>query len=75
MEQFDPVDAAKTVFIVGIANRIRLQYPTQVEAAAQLGIDQGVVSRLCSGKTQRFSLAWLVTLAERLGADVYIKVK
>lgn len=75
MEEFDPVDAAKTVFIVGIANRIRSQYPTQVEAAAELKIDQGVISRLCSGKTNRFSLAWLVSLADKLGADVYIKVK
>lgn len=75
MEEFDPVDAAKTVFIVGIANRIRSQFKTQTEAADQLGIDQGVISRLCSGKTSRFSLAWLVSIADRLGADVYIKVK
>jgi predicted XRE-type DNA-binding protein len=75
MEEFDPVDAAKTVFIVGIANRIRSQYRSQVEAADQLQIDQGVISRLCSGKTHRFSLAWLVSLADKLGADVYIKVK
>lgn len=75
MGKFDPVDAAKTVFIAGIANRIRTQYKTQGDAAEGLKIDQGVISRLCSGQTKRFSLNWLVSLADKLGADVFIKVQ
>lgn len=74
MEEFDPVDAVKSVFIESIARRIRSQYDSQVHAAAELKIDQAVISKLCGGRTQRFSLAWLITLSDKLGAGIDLKV-
>jgi predicted XRE-type DNA-binding protein len=71
---WDPVEAVKTIVIAGIAEKIRRQYTTQLEAAEALAIDQGMVSRLCSGKTERFSLPWLVQMADKLGADINITV-
>lgn len=73
MVEFDPVDAVKAVLIECIATRIRTQYTNQVQAAAQLRIDQAVISKLCSGRTDRFSLAWLITLTDKLGAAIDIK--
>lgn len=74
MEEFDPVDAVKAVFIESIAARIRKQYDSQVHAAAELKIDQAVISKLCGGRTARFSLAWLIVLSDKLGAEINLKV-
>lgn len=74
MEAFDPVDAVKTVLIECIATRIRSQFGNQLEAATELKIDQAVISKLCSGRTARFSLAWLITLTDKLGAEIDIRV-
>lgn len=75
MDEFNPVEAAKVVLIGGIANRIRTRYGSQKEAALDLGVDQGMISRLCAGKPERFSVSWLITLADRLGADISITVE
>lgn len=75
MTDFEPVEAAKLVFVEAIANRIRKQYPTQLKAAAELGIDHSLINKLCQYETRRFSLNWLINLSTRLGADISITVE
>lgn len=47
----------------------------QVEAAAQLGIDQGKVSKLLAGHIAGFSVERLVHFLSMLGQDVEVTVK
>lgn len=47
----------------------------QVEAAAQLGIDQAKVSKLLSGQMAGFSIERLVHFLSLLGQDVEIRVR
>lgn len=74
MVEFTAVDAAKTVFIAEIADRIRVKYQTQGDAAKELKLGQAVISRLCSGKIEKFSLAWLVEMADKLGVNISISL-
>ncbi len=73
-ESMDSVEAVKTIVIAGIAEKIRRQYATQLEAAEALNIDQGMVSRLCSGKTDRFSLPWLINMADKMEIALNVTV-
>ena len=70
----EQVDQVKLILIEGIAAKIRGQYDTQREAAAGLNYHEGVVSRLCNGNYDRFSLAFLIDLAHRLGATISVQV-
>jgi len=70
----EQVDFVKLVLIEGIASKIRTQYESQREAAAGLKYHEGVVSRLCNGNYDRFSLPFLIDLADRLGAKISVQV-
>ena len=71
----EQVDQVKLILIEGIAGKIRAKYTTQREAAQNLKFHEGVVSRLCSGAYERFSLPFLITLAHRVGAQISVKVR
>jgi predicted XRE-type DNA-binding protein len=71
----EQVDQVKLILIEGIAGKIRAKYDTQREAAAALKFHEGVVSRLCSGAFERFSIPFLITLAHRVGAQISVKVR
>ena len=68
----EAVEAAKLVFVECIARRIREKYAKQGEAATELKLDPAIVSKLLAGNTTRFSLAWLIQLSTKLGADISI---
>lgn len=74
-EQSEQVDAVKLILIEGIAAKIRGAYDSQREAAQALEYHEGVISRLCNGNYQRFSIAFLVDLATRLGATIHLEVR
>jgi predicted XRE-type DNA-binding protein len=71
----EQVDQVKLILIEGIAGKIRAKYDTQRDAARALKFHEGVVSRLCSGAFERFSLPFLITLAHRVGAQISVKVR
>ncbi len=71
---YRPINDFKMVMIGAIAERIYELYPTQAAAAEALGYDRAMISRLMAGEVKRFSVAWLVTLAYRLGLKVYVEV-
>jgi len=48
---------------------------TQVQVAERLGVSQSRVSDLLSGKTEKFSLDMLITLASRVGCKVDLAVE
>lgn len=64
----------KLVLIEGIAAKIRGQYETQRDAARALNLHEGVISRLCNGQYERFSLAFLIELTHTVGAALSIQV-
>lgn len=70
----EQVDHVKLILIEGIAGKIRGRYDTQREAAEGLKFHEGVVSRLCNGSYDRFSLPFLISLAHRLGATISVQV-
>jgi predicted XRE-type DNA-binding protein len=72
--QSEQVDQVKLILIEGIAGKIRAKYDFQRDAAAGLKLHEGVISRLCNGNYDRFSLAFLITLASQLGCSVKIQV-
>ena len=57
-----------------LIEHIRSMGWTQTEAAAQLGVKQPHISELMHGKIGRFGLGGLVTMIDRLGMDITIKV-
>jgi predicted XRE-type DNA-binding protein len=69
------VDLVKTVLIAGIAQRIRDRHETQRQAARSLKLHEGVISRLCNGEVERFSLTFLIDLAHALGASISVEVR
>jgi predicted XRE-type DNA-binding protein len=71
----EQVDQVKLILIEGIAGKIRAKYETQREAAQGLKYHEGVVSRLCNGNYDRFSLPFLIDLAHRLGAQISVQVR
>ncbi len=70
----EQVDQVKLILIEGIAGKIRAKYDTQRDAASGLQFHEGVVSRLCNGNHERFSLPFLIDLAYRLGAQISVRV-
>ncbi len=70
----EQVDHVKLILIEGIATKIRAQYVTQRDACKALGFTPDIMSRLCTGTFQRFSLAFLINLAHRLGARIGVTV-
>jgi len=70
----DQVDQVKLILIEGIAQKIRKDYDTQRAAAQALEFHEGVISRLCNGSYERFSIAFLINLAHKLGAQIGITV-
>jgi len=73
-ERSEQVDQVKLILIEGIATKIRAKFETQREAATGLKYHEGVVSRLCNGNYERFSLPFLIDLAHRLGARISVRV-
>ncbi len=69
-----PVDQVKLILIEGIAKKIRAKFDSQREAARALEYHEGVVSRLCNGSYERFSIPFLITLAHELGAQINVTV-
>jgi predicted XRE-type DNA-binding protein len=70
----EQVDQVKLILIEGIAAKIRKSFDSQREAAQKLEYHEGVVSRLCNGNYERFSVEFLVNLAHRLGAAISVQV-
>lgn len=48
---------------------------TQAQVAERFGVAQSRVSDLLSGKTEKFSLDMLITLASRVGCKVELSVE
>ena len=48
---------------------------TQAQVAERFGVAQSRVSDLLSGKTEKFSLDMLITLASRVGCNVELAVE
>jgi predicted XRE-type DNA-binding protein len=48
---------------------------TQAQVAQRFGVAQSRVSDLLSGKTEKFSLDMLITLASRVGCKVELSVE
>jgi predicted XRE-type DNA-binding protein len=48
---------------------------TQAQVAERFGVAQSRVSDLLSGKTEKFSLDMLITLASRIGCKVELAVE
>jgi predicted XRE-type DNA-binding protein len=71
----EQVDHVKLILIEGIASKIRTQYPTQREAAKELGFSPALVSHLCGGTVSRFSIPFLINLAHKLGARIGVTVE
>ena len=70
----EQVDQVKLILIEGIAKKIREQFDSQREAAAYLECQETVISRLCNGQCERFSIAFLINLAHQLGAQIGLTV-
>lgn len=65
----------KRTLMKGIDARIRASYSSQYHAEDELNIPQETISRLHSGKDERFSIVWLLLTAERVGAKISIVVE
>lgn len=65
----------KSRLLQALQEAIRAQGWKQIEAAAQLGIDQAKVSKLLAGQMTGFSVERLVHFLSRLGQDVEVTVK
>ena len=74
----DPIRAEnlklRSCLMIGIAERIKDQGLTQVQAARVLHITQPRVSALLKGKINDFRLDSLVDMAHRLGMHVTINI-
>lgn len=70
----EQVDQVKLILIEGIAGKIRKKWDTQREAAEGLKFHEGVISRLCNGNYDRFSLPFLISLAHRMGVTISVQV-
>ena len=67
--------AMRAELMARLRETISERHWTQVEAAGHLGIGQSRVSDLVRGKSSKFSLDMLVTLAARAGRRVEITVR
>ena len=65
----------KSSLLQAIQDTIKSRGWKQVEAAAQLGIDQAKVSKLLSGQMAGFSIERLVHFLSLLGQDVEVTVR
>lgn len=68
------VRALKSTLAIHIRLLIEAQGWTQAEAAAQLGLDQPKISHLLRGRLQGFSLERLLTIVNRLGHDIEVRI-
>ncbi|MDR2506615.1 MAG: helix-turn-helix domain-containing protein [Candidatus Accumulibacter sp.] len=68
---FDPAEAEVMMLRARVMRRMAQKLKengwTQVEAARRLGVTQPRISRIVKGKTEDFSLDMLLTLAARAG--------
>jgi predicted XRE-type DNA-binding protein len=67
------IPSAKKMLGNGIRARLRALYQTQEQAARALGMTPTNISPLFVGKYDRFSLAWLLQTASRVGLNVEIE--
>lgn len=65
----------KSSLLQVLQDTIKIQGWKQVEAAAQLGIDQAKVSKLLAGQMAGFSIERLVHFLSLLGQDVEVTVR
>jgi len=65
----------KSSLLQALQKAIRRRGWKQVEAAAQLGIDQAKVSKLLAGQMAGFSIERLVNFLSLLGQDVEVTVR
>ena len=65
----------KSSLLQAIQETIKGRRWKQIEAAAQLGIDQAKVSKLLSGQMTGFSIERLVHFLSLLGQDVEVTVR
>jgi predicted XRE-type DNA-binding protein len=65
----------KSSLLLALQETIKGRGWKQVEAAAQLGIDQAKVSKLLAGQMAGFSIERLVHLLSLLGQDVEVTVR
>lgn len=69
------VDEMKVILISAVAQKMLRKYKTQTRAAEALGYDPGIISRICAGRVDRFSVPWLVDLAHRVGCRIRLEVE
>lgn len=65
----------KSSLLQALQGTIKRREWKQVEAAAQLGIDQAKVSKLLAGQMSGFSIERLVHFLLLLGQDIEVKVR
>ena len=66
---------SRSTLLQAIQETIKSRGWKQIEAAAQLGIDQAKVSKLLSGQMAGFSIERLVHFLSLLGQDVEVTVR
>jgi predicted XRE-type DNA-binding protein len=71
----DAIPDAKLALGEGIRARLRELYASQQAAAQALGMSQPNLAPLFTGKMDRYSLAWLIMTASRVGLNVLIEVR
>jgi predicted XRE-type DNA-binding protein len=64
----------RSQLLIHIAERIKAEKLTQQAAARKLRITQPRVNALLNGKIENFSVGTLITLANRLGLHVSLKI-
>lgn len=67
-------DELKQRLFVVINDRIKAIGGSQSQVAELLGVKQGVISRLKSCQTEKFSVSKLIDYAVLLGVEVTIKI-
>lgn len=77
LPQPDPnaIPDAKLALGEGIRARLRELYSSQQLAAQALGMAQSNLAPLFVGKMDRYSLAWLIMTASRVGLNVMIEAR
>ena len=73
--QLPAVAQAKLVLMQALSARIAARWPTASRAAIELDFGENRLSSLAAGDYEKFSLAWLIMLAEKLNARITITVE
>lgn len=69
-----PQDDVKKSMMRQLAKELQSRYGTQQVAADAMEMNQAEISSLYNGRCDRFSLAFLIQIASRLGKKVEVRV-